>query len=74
MLATLDQSVVQFWVEESDLSSIAVGNRVNIVFEALPDLVYGGEITSVNPAMVTVGGTTALQLDLRIEKAPFASD
>jgi RND family efflux transporter MFP subunit len=61
VLADLAEPVVQFWVEESDLNSVAVGNRVQFVFEALPDLVYEGEITDVDPVLVTVDGTTAVQ-------------
>ena len=53
--------MVQFWVEESDLSSVAVGNRVEIIFEALPDYAYPGEIISVDPMLVDVDGTTAVQ-------------
>jgi multidrug efflux pump subunit AcrA (membrane-fusion protein) len=40
---------------------VAVGNRVNIVFEALPDLTYTGEIASIDPVLVTVSSTTAVQ-------------
>jgi RND family efflux transporter MFP subunit len=61
VLADLEAPVVQFWVEESDLNSVAVGNRVNIVFEALPDLVYEGEIVSFDPVLVTVSNTPAVQ-------------
>jgi RND family efflux transporter MFP subunit len=60
-LTDMEEPVVQFWVEEQDLSSVAPGNRVEIVFEALPDYVYPGEITSVDPALVDVDGTTAVQ-------------
>jgi multidrug efflux pump subunit AcrA (membrane-fusion protein) len=34
---------------------------VRLVFEALPDLTYEGEITRVDPVMVTVGNTPAVQ-------------
>jgi RND family efflux transporter MFP subunit len=61
VLADLERPMVQFWVEESDLNSVAVGNQVNIVFEALPDWVYEGEITGIDPVLVTVDGTTAVQ-------------
>jgi RND family efflux transporter MFP subunit len=60
-LADLEQPLLQFWVEEADLASVAVGNRVEIVFEALPDYVYPGEILDVDPMLVTVDGTTAVQ-------------
>ena len=61
VLADLDTPVVQFWVEESDLNSVAVGNPVNIVFSALQDLTYNGEIYRVDPVLVTVGSTPAVQ-------------
>jgi RND family efflux transporter MFP subunit len=60
-LADMEEPMVQFWVEEMDLASAAVGNRVEIIFEALPDNVYPGEILSVDPMLVDVDGTTAVQ-------------
>jgi RND family efflux transporter MFP subunit len=61
VLADLGTPVVQFWVEESDLNSVAVGNAVHVVFEALPDLTYDGQIVRVDPVLVTVDGTPAVQ-------------
>jgi multidrug efflux pump subunit AcrA (membrane-fusion protein) len=43
-LADLETPLVRFWVEEADLVSVAVGNPVNVVFEALPDYTFTGEI------------------------------
>ncbi len=60
-LANLDQPLIKFWVEESDLNSVAVGHRVNITFEAFPELTYNGQIISVEPVLVTVGNTSAVQ-------------
>jgi RND family efflux transporter MFP subunit len=60
-LSDLEEPMVQFWVEEADLSSVSVGNRVEIIFEVLPDYVYPGEIVSVDPMLVDVDGTTAVQ-------------
>ena len=60
-LADLDAPLVRFWVEEADLASIAVGNRVQVVFEALPDLTFSGQLLRIDPALVTVDGTPAVQ-------------
>jgi multidrug efflux pump subunit AcrA (membrane-fusion protein) len=60
-LADLDHPLVQFWVEESDIRGVAVGNRVEIEFEGLPDQVFNGEVTRIDPALVTVDGTLAVQ-------------
>jgi RND family efflux transporter MFP subunit len=67
VLADLDTPVVQFWVEESDMGSVVVGNSVSIVFSALPDLTYTGEIYQVDPVLVTVGSTPAVQAWATIE-------
>jgi multidrug efflux pump subunit AcrA (membrane-fusion protein) len=69
VLADLKNPVVQFWVEESDLNSVAVGNRVDLVFEALPDLTYSGEIYRVDPVLVDVGNTPAVQAWASIDTA-----
>jgi RND family efflux transporter MFP subunit len=60
-LADLEEPRIQFWVEEADMASIATGNRVNVLFEALPDYTYSGEIISFDPMLVTVDGTPAVQ-------------
>lgn len=60
-LADMQNPQIEFWVEEADLSSISPGNRVSIVFEALPDYTFLGEILSVDPALVDVDGTAAVQ-------------
>jgi HlyD family secretion protein len=60
-LADLETPQVVFWVEESDMSSVAVGSPVNIVFEALPEITFTGEIVRVDPALVTVDSTLAVQ-------------
>jgi RND family efflux transporter MFP subunit len=60
-LADLGEPQVQFWVEEADLASVAPGNAVNIAFEALPDYSFSGQIISVDPMLVEVDGTPAVQ-------------
>jgi len=60
-LADLEEPLLQFWVEESDMSGLAVGNQVRIIFEAMPDDTFTGEIIRVDPALVTVGNTLAAE-------------
>jgi HlyD family secretion protein len=60
-LADLSNQSLRFWVEEADLLSVAVGNPVSVVFDALPDLTFPGRITAVDPALVTVEGALAVQ-------------
>ncbi len=60
-LANLEEPLLRFWVEESDMSGVVVGNRMEIIFEALPDETFTGEIIRVDPALVTVDRTLAVQ-------------
>ena len=60
-LADLDQPLLQLWVEEQDMGGVSIGNRIEIYFEALPDVVFEGEIVRVDPALVTIDRTLAVQ-------------
>jgi len=60
-LADLGQPLVRFWIEETDMGSVAVGYPVTIVFEALPNDTFSGEVVRVDPVLVTVDNTPAVQ-------------
>lgn len=60
-LADLQVPVVQFWVEQSDVSGVAVGNRVEIEFEGLAEQVFNGKVMRIDPALVTVENYLAVQ-------------
>ena len=61
----------------SDLKSVAPGNAVHIVFDALPDLSFPGRIVSVDPVLVNVDGMPAVQsyasIDLSTYPVPSAA-
>ncbi|MHB8933024.1 MAG: efflux RND transporter periplasmic adaptor subunit [Bellilinea sp.] len=58
-IETLDQMVLRFYVEESDIHMVKIGNPVNITFDAYPDNVLEGQITYLEPALQTVDGNPA---------------
>ena len=66
-LDDLEGSLIEFWVEESDLSGVAVGKRVEVTFEALPDDVFTGQVIRIDPALVTVDMTLAVQAWARLD-------
>jgi len=70
-IADLDTPRILFWVEESDMSSAAVGNAIEITFEAFPDYVYPGKILTVDPTLVTVGSTPAVQCTASIDLSAY---
>lgn len=58
-IETLDQMSLRFYVEESDIHHIKIGNPVNITFDAYPDTPIVGQITYLEPALQTVDGNPA---------------
>ncbi|MFN2230569.1 MAG: efflux RND transporter periplasmic adaptor subunit [Anaerolineae bacterium] len=61
VLADLDAPQIEFWVQETDMSDVAVDHAVSIVFNGLPDLTFSGKILQVDPMLVTVSGVSAVQ-------------
>ena len=60
-ISDLDTPKVQFYIEESDLSKVAVGNAVSMTFTSLADRTFTGKIMSVDPALVTESNVQAVQ-------------
>ncbi|MFZ5821500.1 MAG: efflux RND transporter periplasmic adaptor subunit [Chloroflexota bacterium] len=56
-ISTTQDLLVRFYLDETDVSKAATGNRVTFTFDAYPDLPVNGEIISVEPALQTVDGT-----------------
>ena len=62
IIADLNAPEVHFYVEESDLDKVAVGNPVSMTFEALGDRAFTGKIVRVSPALVSEGNTQAVEV------------
>ncbi len=60
-LAALDHPLVRFYVDETDLGSVAPDYPVAVTFEAAPDVTFTGQVTRVDPALVTVGNSAVVQ-------------
>ncbi len=60
-LAALDTPLVRFYLEESDLSKVSSDNPVNVVLTAWPEQTFTGTVIRVDPVMVTLDGTPAVQ-------------
>jgi RND family efflux transporter MFP subunit len=60
-LADLGQSLMKVVLEENDASKAAVDNPISAVFDAAPEVTYGGSIVRVDPMLVSVDGSPAVQ-------------
>lgn len=60
-LADLANPKIELYIDETDMDKIAAGYEIEIVFDALPDLVFKGEVTSIEPALETSQGYTMVK-------------
>jgi macrolide-specific efflux system membrane fusion protein len=65
-LADLQDRLLRFWLDESDMSRVAVGNQVNVLFDALPESIFSGTVVRVDPVLVRVSGTSAVQAQAQL--------
>lgn len=56
-IATTDQLLVRFYLDETDLDKAIAGKQVIFTFDAHPDLPVNGSIVRVEPALQIVDGT-----------------
>jgi RND family efflux transporter MFP subunit len=60
-LSNLDELMVELYLDETDLDKIAVGNEVEVIFDALPDETFAGYVVRVEPELVTMEGVPTVQ-------------
>jgi HlyD family secretion protein len=71
-LANLDEPLVELYLDETDLDNIAVGNEVDVIFDALPDQTFTGRIVRIEPALVTMEGVPTVRAVAALEDASLA--
>jgi RND family efflux transporter MFP subunit len=59
-LADLSQPLVELYLDETDLDLIAVGSEVEVMFDALPDEIFTGEVVRVDPVLVEMEGAPTI--------------
>ena len=61
-LATLDDMLVKFYIDETDLPGVSAGNPVLYTFDAYPDTPLQGEVAMIESTMQTVDGSPVVVL------------
>ncbi|MEW5869349.1 MAG: efflux RND transporter periplasmic adaptor subunit [Chloroflexota bacterium] len=73
-LADLDQPLLEVYVDETDLDKVAVGYPAEIVFDALPDQTFNGEVISVSPGLESVSNVQAVKVIVALDKDELGSE
>ena len=59
-IATTEKLLVRFYLDETDLDKVAVGNRVTFMFDAYQNQPVDGEVVIVEPTLQVVDGTPVI--------------
>jgi HlyD family secretion protein len=71
-LADLSLPLLEVFLDETDLGMIDVGYRVEVIFDALPDEVFSGEIIQVDPGLVVVSNVSYVRSVVLLDAESFA--
>lgn len=63
---------IELYLDETDLDKLTVGNPVEVVFDALPDLTFTGQIMRINPSLVTVDGVPVISALAQLDEPDAA--
>jgi multidrug efflux pump subunit AcrA (membrane-fusion protein) len=56
-LADLSQPRVEVYLDEIDTANVQVGDRAEIIFDAIPERTFSGQVIEVDPQLSRVGDT-----------------
>ena len=72
-LANLEQPLLEVYLDETDMDKVANGYASDIVFDALPDKNYTGQVIAVNPSLADISGVQAIQVTVRLDEGSLES-
>jgi RND family efflux transporter MFP subunit len=61
-LTTVDQLKLHFYLDESDIAWVSIGDALEVHLSAFPDITIEGIITGMNPVMIYVDRTWVVEL------------
>jgi len=69
-IADLSQPYLEIFLDETDWGRIAVGYSAEIIFDALPDDIFNGNVTQVDPGLYESGNTSVVRGLVLLDDAP----
>jgi HlyD family secretion protein len=55
-IAEMENPTVKFYVDETDLDMVFMGEDAEVIFDAFPEKTYTGEVIQINPSLESYGG------------------
>jgi HlyD family secretion protein len=66
-VADLSKRLLTVYIDESDLSKLAIGEEVDATFDAIPNQTFKGKITEIVPALTTVDNVPAVEAQATLD-------
>ncbi len=68
-IADLSQANIEFYMDSEDWTNTKVGYEVEATFDALPDQVFTGIVTEVEPGLVSVSGLSMVKGMIELDQS-----
>ena len=72
-VADLSKRLLTVYIDETDLSKLAIGEEADAVFDAIPNQTFKGKITQIVPALTTVDNVPAVQAQGELDNTTSSS-
>ena len=66
-VSDLSRLLLTIYIDESDLSKLAIGEEADAVFNSLPNQTFKGKVTEIVPALTTVDNVPAVQAQVQLD-------
>ena len=66
-VSDLSRLLLTIYIDESDLSKLAIGEEADAVFDSLPNQTFKGKVTEIVPALTTVDNVPAVQAQVQLD-------
>ena len=71
-MADMNSLYVETQVDESDIANVKLGNQVEVTLDALPDILFTGEVSAINPVGENISGL--VKYTIRVALDPVSDD
>lgn len=74
ILADLEKPTLEVYIDETDLDKVAVGYSAEVVFDALPDLTFTGQVTKVSRSLESISDVSAIKAVVELDMEGLGPD
>jgi multidrug efflux pump subunit AcrA (membrane-fusion protein) len=71
-LADLEQPILEIYLDETDMNMVGLDYPVEVVFDALPDDVFDGQVIQIDPQLVSQNGLSVVRALVQLDTESFA--